>query len=165
MLTIFLLIVSCSSLNQTSSEKEFEVISFQQGKMEQESKAWKISEEGANYIYKENGTCKFYGQIKPCMWFGFVLKYKTNQEKVVLKCSLNTTATVDFGNPNEKLSQKTDSFNFELELEGNTDELINPQYIIDNQSTETTVDKTVCKYKGKEILSFTNKFEFQKPAN
>ena len=142
-------------VNAIADSVYFKVLSFEQGKMTNTENGWFIYFPGDELAYSENGECNFNGRISPCMWHGFILRYKTNAEDPILNCNIYSDSPMNLGNPGEVLGEDLFYYEFEIPIDGNDTEFINPQYVLEPKSPDYKSSReTICSFEGEEVLKF-----------
>ena len=157
LLFVFVALISaCSNQPQPSDDHFFEVIGFEAGKMRESDGRWEIYQQGRDMRYEVNGACEYDGAAYPCMWYGWVINYRSSHDKLVLQCTANTLEKVDWGNAEETAAEQAMEFEFTLTFDGQQTEKRTPNYIIAS-SSDVTPDRTnfSCHYEGREVLSYT----------
>ena len=162
LLVLALLCVSCASPAPEKRGAFFEVTGFHTGKMRQENGRWEIYQPGGDMRYEVNGACEYDGAAYPCMWYGWVINYETNQEEVVLQCAASASDRIDWGNAEQTSSEQAMQFDFTLTFRGGQTEKRTPNYIIASNG-ETAPDRTrfVCRHGGRTVLSYTLTVTYQ----
>ncbi len=147
----------CTAIKDSSN---FEVISFEQGKMKEIDGEWVVYEKGDEIKYTENGMCVFNKQPTTCMWHGFILKYNSHGKDVYLNCKGYQDVPGNYGNPSELIKDATNTFEYNIPLKGNTNIFINPQYITHIPVKTEIKSVTLCKLDGEDVLKFKQVFIF-----
>jgi hypothetical protein len=149
-------LAACAGPGVSQREPFFEVTDFEFGKMRQHGGLWEIYQSGTDIDYEVNGACEFDGEAYPCMWYGSVIEYRTNHDKLVLDCEARVSDQVDFGSAEGTTAEQSQRFNFTLTFDGGRTEKRTPNYIIaSNEVTPPDYSKFRCFYDGEEVLSYS----------
>ena len=148
-------LVGCAALEgQPERTRDFQVVSFSQGKMTERDGKWIIYENGEDLSFEENGDCVFNRETTPCMWHGYILEYESYGKDVNLECKGSQNIPADFGNPNELIEENSQDFEYVIPLKGKKRIFINPQYVTDGYRDNVIKSATICSADGKPVLRF-----------
>jgi hypothetical protein len=148
---------ACAGTPGDEREPFFEVTGLQFGKMrESEEGRWEVYQNGPDLRYEVNGVCQYDGEAYPCMWYGSVINYRTNHEKLTLECQVHARQKLDWGNADETQSEQSQRFDFTLTFSSEQTVKRTPNYIIAS-ATDSVPDHTdfTCHHEGREVLSYS----------
>jgi hypothetical protein len=150
-------VAACAGTGGVSGADYFEVTDFQLGKMrENHLGLWEVYEPGAHMRYEVNGACEYDDVAYPCMWYGTVIRYRTNRDELVLDCEAHTSEKLDWGNPAAAEAEQSYSFAFTMTFRGDDTVKRVPSYIIASSGNPAADEATfVCLHQGREVLNYT----------
>ena len=146
-------LAGCAAIeSQPKGARDFQVISFLQGKMTERDGEWSIYENGEDLSFEENGECVFNRKTFPCMWHGYILKYESHGKDVNLECKGFQNIPANFGNPNELIEENSQDFEYVIPLKGRESTFINPQYVTGAFLENIIKSATICFVGDKPVI-------------
>ena len=108
-------------------------------------------------LVTDQGVCVFNGENNPCTWTGFEFDYTGAKKGEKLQCVSRTSAPVNSGNPVELIAEDVTSQSYELELDGGSGHVFNPQYYVfalHPKSEAALIEDGHCTSDGKVVFEY-----------
>lgn len=105
-------------------------------------------------------VCVFDGKRRPCTWHGFEFEFRNASGDVKITCSSKGSAPGTIGDSHGITAKDVISFEYVIELNGESGRYFNPQYSIFSNFMEKDVElteETVCRAGKQKLFKFKSR--------